>query len=81
MCRVRWCSTSARFQRPRKPVSGRGIVESINHREIRNVEEASRLGQKAKDKRTLLRVWSHSGSHFMLVDESQSGQPADFIVR
>jgi hypothetical protein len=45
----------------------------MNRHEVENAQEASRLTQNAKDKRTLLRVWSLSGSRFILVDGSQSG--------
>jgi serine protease Do len=48
------------------------VILSMNHHEVENAQEASRLTQNAKDKRTLLRVWSLSGSRFILVDESQS---------
>jgi serine protease Do len=46
------------------------VIESINRQEVSNAGEASQLSQNTKEKRTLLRVWSNSGSHFMLVDES-----------
>ena len=49
------------------------VILSMNHHEVENAQEASRLTQNAKDKRTLLRVWSLSGSRFLLVDGSQSG--------
>lgn len=49
------------------------IIQSINRHEVRNAEEVLRLTQKAKEKRTLLRVWSPSGSHFLLVNESRPG--------
>jgi serine protease Do len=45
------------------------IIQSINRQEVRNAGEASRLTQNAKDKRTLLRVWSNCGSHFILIED------------
>lgn len=45
------------------------VIQSINQQEIRNAAEASRLTQNAKDKRTLLRVWSNAGSHFLLIED------------
>ena len=45
------------------------VIQSINRQEVRNAGEASRLTQNAKDKRTLLRVWSNSGSHFVLIED------------
>jgi Do/DeqQ family serine protease len=49
------------------------VIQSVNRHEVRSAEEAARLTQDAKNKRTLLRVWSSSGSHFIVLDESQSG--------
>src|SRR5208283_2919780 len=40
------------------------VILSVNRKEVRNAGDASQLTQNAKDKRTLLRVWSNSGSHF-----------------
>jgi hypothetical protein len=51
------------------------VIEAINRQDIRNVDEVSRLTHKARDKRTLLRVWSNSGSHFLLVNESPDAPP------
>jgi serine protease Do len=45
------------------------VIQSINRQEVRNAGEASRLTQNAKDKRTLLRVWSNSSSHFILIED------------
>ena len=45
------------------------VILSINRQEVRNAGEASQLTQNAKDKRTLLRVWSNSGSHFILIED------------
>jgi serine protease Do len=44
------------------------VILSMNRHEVENAQEASRLTQNAKDKRALLRVWSNSGSRFILVD-------------
>ena len=44
------------------------VIQSINRQEVRNAEEASRLTQNTKEKRTLLRVWSNSGNHFILIE-------------
>ena len=43
------------------------VIQSINREEVGNAGEALRLTQNAKDRRTLLRVWSNGGSHFLLV--------------
>ena len=46
------------------------VIEAINRQDVKNADEVSRLTQNARNKRTLLRVWSNSGSHFLLVNES-----------
>jgi serine protease Do len=45
------------------------VILSINRKEVRNAGDALQLTQNAKDKRTLLRVWSNSGSHFILIED------------
>jgi len=45
------------------------VILSINRKEVRNAGDASELTQNAKDKRMLLRVWSNSGSHFILIED------------
>ncbi len=49
------------------------VIESINRRPVKNAEQAVQLTQNAKDKHTLLRVWSDGGSHYLVVDETQTG--------
>lgn len=49
------------------------VIESINRKPVTNAEQAVELTQNAKDPHTLLRVWSDGGSHYVVVDESQSG--------
>jgi len=44
------------------------VIQSINRREIKNAAEASQSTQESKHKRTLLRVWSNSGSHFVIIE-------------
>ena len=43
-----------------------------------NADEVSRITHKARNKRTLLRVWSNSGSHFLLVNESPAAPPGPY---
>jgi S1-C subfamily serine protease len=45
------------------------VIQSINRQDVRNAGEASALTQNAKDRRALLRVWSSSGSHFLLIED------------
>jgi serine protease Do len=49
------------------------VIESINRHPVKDSEQAVQLTANAKDKRTLLRIWSDGGSHFVVVDESQTG--------
>jgi serine protease Do len=49
------------------------VIESINRKQVENAEQAVQLTENAKDKHTLLRVWSDGGSHYVVVDESQTG--------
>ena len=44
------------------------VIQSINRRDIANAGEASQLTEKARDKHTLLRVWSNGGSRFILIE-------------
>jgi serine protease Do len=44
------------------------VIQTINQQEIRNAGDVSRLTQNPKDKRFLLRVWSNTGSHFILIE-------------
>ncbi len=49
------------------------VIESINRHPVKNAEQAVQLTENAKDKHTLLRVWSDGGSHYVVVDETQTG--------
>jgi serine protease Do len=49
------------------------VIESINRKPVKDAQQAVQLTENAKDKHTLLRVWSDGGSHFVVVDESQTG--------
>ncbi len=49
------------------------VIESINRHPVKNAEQAAQLTQNIKDKEILLRVWSNGGSHYVVVDESQTG--------
>ena len=49
------------------------VIQSINRQEVGNAGEALRLTQDTKERRALLRIWRNGGSHFLLVDLSQSG--------
>jgi serine protease Do len=47
------------------------VIEDINHHPVNSAEEAVKLTENTKSKRTLLRVWDRGGSHYIVVDESK----------
>jgi len=50
------------------------IIQEINRKPVKTAEEAVKMTEKStNDNRTLLRVWSNGGSHFVVVDESKPG--------
>jgi len=48
------------------------VIEDINHHPVKNAEDAMKLTENTKSKRTLLRVWEKGGSHYIVVDESKN---------
>ena len=49
------------------------VITEINHHEVASANDAVRLTEHAKNKTTLLHVWSKEGSHYLVVDESNAG--------
>jgi serine protease Do len=50
------------------------VIQEINRKPVKTADEAVKMTEKnTDDKRTLLRVWSNGGSHFVVVDESKAG--------
>jgi len=49
------------------------VIQEINRQPVKSADEAVRLTEHAKDKTTLLRVWSQGNSHYVVVDEGQAG--------
>jgi serine protease Do len=49
------------------------VIMEINRHRVTDAEDAVRLTEHAKDRTTLLHVWSQGGSHYMVVDESKAG--------
>jgi serine protease Do len=48
------------------------VIQEINRKPVKTAEEAVKMTEKSTDdKRTLLRVWSNGGSHFVVVDEGK----------
>jgi serine protease Do len=49
------------------------VIMEINHHPVRSANDAVHLTEHAKDKTTLLHVWSKEGSHYLVVDENKAG--------
>jgi serine protease Do len=47
------------------------VIQEIDRHPVKNANEAVRLTEQAKDKRTLVRVWAEGGSRYVVVDETQ----------
>ena len=48
------------------------VITSINRHPVHNADDAVKLTQHAKDRTTLVHVWSSNGSHYLVVDESNT---------
>ena len=46
------------------------VITEINRHTVKSADDAVKLTEHAKDKTTLLHVWSGKGSHYLVVDES-----------
>jgi serine protease Do len=46
------------------------VILEINRKGVQNAADAVQLTEQAKDKQTLLRIWSRGGKHYLVVDES-----------
>jgi serine protease Do len=49
------------------------VIQEINRHPVKTDDEAVQMTEDAKDKFTLLRIWSNGGSHYVVVDESKVG--------
>lgn len=49
------------------------VIEEINHHAVKDANTAVELTTNPTDKKTLLRIWSNGGSHYVVVDESKAG--------
>lgn len=47
------------------------VITEINHKPVTNAGEAVAACEKPADKVTLVKVWSHGGSHYVVVDQSK----------
>ena len=48
------------------------VITEINHRPVRNAEDAVKLTERVPNKTTLLHIWSGRGSRYVAVDESKA---------
>lgn len=49
------------------------VIMEINKQQVKSADDAVKLTSNAKDRTTLLHVWSSDGSHYLVVDESKAG--------
>ena len=54
------------------------VIEEINHKPVHNADDAIKLTEDVKSRKTLLKLWSrdeggNAGSHYLVVDESKAG--------
>jgi serine protease Do len=49
------------------------VIMEINKQQVKSADAAVKLTSDAKDRTTLLHVWSSDGSHYLVVDESKAG--------
>jgi len=49
------------------------VIQEINRKPVESADKAVELTEKMKNNRVLLRVWSHGGSRFVVVDETKAG--------
>ena len=49
------------------------VITEINRHPVKNAGDAVKLTERAKDRTTLLRVWSDQGSRYVVVDEGKAG--------
>jgi len=48
------------------------VIEDLDHHPVKNADDAVKLTENVKSKKTLLRVWEKDGSHYIVVDESKN---------
>jgi len=49
------------------------VIQEINRKPVAGADDAVKLTENVKEKRTLLRVWSKGGSRYVVVDETKAG--------
>jgi serine protease Do len=48
------------------------VIQEINHQAVRSADDAVRMTEHAESRKTLLRLWSHGATHYLVVDETDS---------
>ena len=48
------------------------VIEELDHMPVRSADDAVKLTEHAKSRKTLLKLWSHGSTHFLVVDETDS---------
>ena len=56
----------------RAGISAGDVILSINRHAVTSAEDAVNLSAKAESKKTLVRLWSHGSTLYVVVDESQT---------
>jgi serine protease Do len=51
------------------------VIQEINRQPVQTADDAVKLTEHAASKKTLLKLWSHGGIHFLVVDETD-GKPS-----
>jgi len=46
------------------------VIQELNHHPVDSADAAVRLTEHGDGRKTLLRLWSHGGTHFLVVDET-----------
>lgn len=49
------------------------VITEINRHPVKGADDAVKMTEHAKDKKTLLHIWSENGSRYVVVDESKAG--------
>jgi serine protease Do len=49
------------------------VIQEINRKPVANADEAVEASKHIKDKQALVRVWSHGGGRYVVVDEGKAG--------
>ena len=48
------------------------VILEINRHPVKNAEQATSLCEKPESKVSLVKVWSHGGTRFIVIDESKA---------